>query len=299
VSRYVDEHRGRFGVEPICRSLGVSVSAYYERASGRRSARQVEDERLLARINELHAANYYAYGYRRMWKTLQRAGERVPRCRVQRLMKSNGIQGAKRRGKPWRTTRPNPNAARRPDLVQRDFSAARPNELWVADLSYLRCWEGLVFFAFVLDAYSRMIVGWQLAANMRTDLVLDALKMALGQRGPGADVELIHHSDRGSQGGFNWSSQHLVMEVVRDGCGQASAGDSSDARADVVAGPAVGGAAGGSAAFLAGDRGWVLERGRGRRGGRVASGWQPVVPRRWRDAANLVGPAVAALSVVC
>jgi putative transposase len=88
VSRYVDEHRGRFGVEPICRTLGVSASAYYERATGRRSARAVEDERLLARIRELHAANYYAYGYRRMWKTLQRAGEPVPRCRVQRLMTS-------------------------------------------------------------------------------------------------------------------------------------------------------------------------------------------------------------------
>ncbi len=197
MSRYVDEQRGRFGVEPICTTLGVSVSAYYQRRSGRRSPRAVEDE-LLARIRELHAANYYAYGYRRMWKALRRAGEQVPRCRVQRLMKQHGIQGAKRRGKPWRTTRPDLQAARRPDLVQRDFSASRPDELWVADLSYLRCWEGLVFFAFVLDAYSRMIVGWQLASHMRTDLVLDALRMALGRRGPGADVELIHHSDRGS-----------------------------------------------------------------------------------------------------
>jgi putative transposase len=199
VSRYLDEHRGRFGVEPICTTLGVSVSAYYQRRSGRRSLRAVEDERLLGRISELHAANYHAYGYRRMWKALRRAGEQVPRCRVQRLMRSNGIVGAKRRGKPWRTTRPDPQAARRPDLVQRDFSATGPNELWVADISYLRCWEGLVFFAFVLDAHSRTIVGWQLASHMRTDLVLDALSMALGQRGPGADVELIHHSDRGSQ----------------------------------------------------------------------------------------------------
>jgi putative transposase len=199
VSRYVDEHRGRFGVEPICGILGVSVSAYYQRASGRRSQRSVEDERLLARIRELHAANYYAYGYRRMWLALRRAGEQVPRCQVQRLMRSNGIVGAKRRGKPWRTTKPDPEAQRRPDLVQRDFNAEAPNRLWVADLTYLRCWEGLVFFAFVLDAYSRMIVGWQLAGHMRTDLVLDALKMALGQRGAGADVELVHHSDRGSQ----------------------------------------------------------------------------------------------------
>jgi putative transposase len=199
VSRYVDEHRGRFGVEPICRVLGVSVSAYYQRAGGRRSKRAVEDERLLARIRELHAANYYAYGYRRMWLALRRAGEHAPRCQVQRLMKGNGIVGAKRRGKPWRTTKPDHEAQRRPDLVQRDFNAEARNRLWVADLTYLRCWEGLVFFAFVLDAYSRMIVGWQLAGHMRSDLVLDALKMALGQRGTGADVELVHHSDRGSQ----------------------------------------------------------------------------------------------------
>ncbi len=134
-----------------------------------------------------------------MWKALRRAGEQAPRCQVQRLMRSNGIAGAKRRGKPWQTTKPDLGALRRPDLVQRDFGASEPNALWVADISYLRCWDGLVFFAFVLDAYSRMIVGWQIATHMRTDLVLDALKMALGRRGPGADVELIHHSDRGSQ----------------------------------------------------------------------------------------------------
>ena len=104
MSRYVDEHRSRFGVEPICKTLGVSVSAYYQRRTGDRSARVLEDERLLARIRELHAANYYAYGYRRMWKALRRAGEQVPRCRVQRVMKGNGLVGAKRRGKPWRTT---------------------------------------------------------------------------------------------------------------------------------------------------------------------------------------------------
>jgi putative transposase len=199
VSRYIDEHRGRFGVEPICGVLGVSASAYYQRASGERCARAVEDARLLERIRELHATNYYAYGYRRMWKALVRAGERVPRCRVQRLMRAHGIVGAKRRGRPWRTTRPDPQAQRRPDLVQRNFSASAPDELWVADLSYLRCWEGLVFFAFVIDAYSRRVVGWQLAAHMRTTLVLDALRMALGQRRPGADVALVHHSDRGSQ----------------------------------------------------------------------------------------------------
>jgi len=195
----IDERREAFGIEPICRTLGVSASAYYERRSGRRSERALEDERLTALIERTHAENYHAYGYRRMWKALGRLGEAVPRCRVQRVMRAAGIEGAKRRGKPWRTTTPDPLPHRRPDLVERDFSASGPNELWVADLTYLRCWEGLVFFAFVIDAFSRRVVGWQFAAHMRTDLVLDALRMALHQRGPGADVELVHHSDRGSQ----------------------------------------------------------------------------------------------------
>ena len=199
MSAFVDQHRARFGVEPICRTLGVSASAYYERASGRLSARRLEDERLLARIRELHAANYYAYGSRRMWKALVREGEQVGRGRVERLMRTNGIQGAKRRGKPWRTTIPDSEARRRPDLVQRDFSAAGRNELWVADFTYLRCWEGLVFFAFVVDAYSREVVGWQFAAHMRTDLVLDALRMALAMTERVDEVELVHHSDAGSQ----------------------------------------------------------------------------------------------------
>jgi putative transposase len=199
VSRYIDEHRGRFGVEPICRVLGVSASSYYQRATGVRSARSVQDERLLARICEVHEANYHAYGYRRTWKALSRAGETMPRCQVQRLMRANGIQGAKRRGKPWRTTTPDLSARRRPDLVNRDFTAEHPNQLWVADFSYLRCWEGLVFFSFVIDVYSRKVVGWQFAKHMRTTLVLDALRMALSTRERVQEVRLVHHSDRGSQ----------------------------------------------------------------------------------------------------
>jgi putative transposase len=199
VSAFIDEHRARFGVEPICRTLGVSASAYYQRATGERAAREIADERLLERIRQVHEANYCAYGYRRTWKQLLREGETVPRCQVQRLMRIHGIQGAKRRGRPWRTTIADPDAHRRPDLVQRDFSAPAPNRLWVCDFTYLRCWEGVVYFAFVIDVFSRRIVGWQLAHHMRTDLVLDALRMALAQRGPGADVALVHHSDRGSQ----------------------------------------------------------------------------------------------------
>jgi putative transposase len=200
VSAFIDDRNAAgFAVELICRTLGVSQSAYYRRRSGERSARAVEDERLLARIEETHEANYCAYGYRRMWKALLRAGETVGRDRVRRLMAANDIQGAKRRGKPWRTTIVDPTARRAPDLVQRDFGATRPDALWLADFTYLRCWEGVVFFSFVIDAYSRRIVGWQFATHMRTDLVLDALRMALTRRAAGADVRLIHHSDAGSQ----------------------------------------------------------------------------------------------------
>jgi len=218
VSRYIDQHRERFGVEPICRALDVSASAYRQRRSGQRSARSFEDERLLTRIREIHVANYCAYGSRRMWKALRRDGEQIGRGRVERLMKNAGIQGAKRRGKPWRTTKPDPDAARRPDLVERDFTAEAPNLLWVGDLSYLRCWEGVVYFAFIIDVYSRMVVGWQLASHMRTDLVLDALRMALGTREPGADFELVAHSDRGSQyTSFDYTQvldDHRVLQSI-------------------------------------------------------------------------------------
>ncbi len=199
MSAFIDAHRERFGVEPICETLGVSASAYYRRAAGRRSARSVQDERLLGVIEQLHDENYCAYGSRRMWKVLLRSGEHVGRGRVERLMRQNGIQGAKRRGKPWRTTKSDPTALRAPDRIKRDFTACRPDEKWFADFTYLRCWEGVVFFSFVVDAYSRMIVGWQFASHMRTDLVLDALRMALHQRSPGADVSLVAHSDAGSQ----------------------------------------------------------------------------------------------------
>jgi putative transposase len=199
VSAFIDSDRERFGVEPICRVLGVSASAYYHRARGERSSRQLEDERLLEVIRITHKRNYEAYGYRRTWKALLRAGESTARCRVQRLMRAHGIQGAKRRGKPWRTTKPDPSAQRRPDLVNRQFTAQAPNRLWVGDLSYLRCWEGVVYLAFVIDVFSRRVVGWQLAGHMRTTLVLDALRMALGTREHGADFALVAHTDRGSQ----------------------------------------------------------------------------------------------------
>jgi putative transposase len=230
VSAFIDEQRGRFAVELICRTLGVSQSAYYERRCGERSARVVEDERLLARIEELYEVNYCAYGYRRMWKALLRAGEDVGRDRVKRLMASNDIQGAKRRGRPWRTTTPDPAAYRAPDLVHRDFTATRADALWVADFTYLRCWEGVVFFSFVIDAYSRRIVGWQFASHMRTDLVLDALRMALTRRAAGADVRLVHHSDAGSQ-----YTSHDFAQVLDDHGVLASIGSVGDAYDNAMA----------------------------------------------------------------
>ena len=226
MSAFIEEHRARFGVESICATLGVSASAYYQRATGQRSERAVEDERLLGVISELHAANYCAYGSRRMWKALLRSGEQVGRSRVERLMRQNGIQGAKRRGKPWRTTKSDPSALRSPDLVKRDFTACRPDEKWFADFTYLRCWEGLVFFSFVIDAYSRTIVGWQFANHMRTDLVLDALRMALRRRTPGADVSLVAHSDAGSQYTSYDYTQLLDDHDVRGSIG--SVGDAYD-----------------------------------------------------------------------
>ncbi len=222
------EHRERFGVEPICKALGVSASAFYQRATGQRSPRQLEDERLLEKIRETHKKNYEAYGYRRTWKALLRAGEQVPRCQVQRLMAANGIRGAKRRGKPWRTTTPDSGAARRPDLVERDFTAERPNELWVADFSYLRCWEGVVFFSFVIDVYSRKIVGWQFAGHMRTTLVLDALRMALSTRERVEEFRLVHHSDRGGQYVSGDYTQTLTDNDVLASVG--STGDAYDKR---------------------------------------------------------------------
>jgi putative transposase len=199
VSAFIDMHRDQFGVEPICQTLDVSASAYYQRATGERSARRVADERLTGRIRDVHGANYECYGYRRVHAQLIREDESAGRDQVARLMRLAGVVGAKRRGKPWRTTIADPQAQRASDLVNRDFTAPAPDRLWVGDLTYLRTWEGRTFFAFIIDVYSRMIVGWQLACHMRTTLVLDALRMALGVRRPGADFALVAHNDQGSQ----------------------------------------------------------------------------------------------------
>ncbi|MFJ2811584.1 IS3 family transposase [Kitasatospora sp. NPDC087271] len=204
----IDHLREDFGVEPVCRELDLSVSAYFARRSRPRSARSVRDEVLLERIRAVHEGSAGTYGVRRIHRQLRREGIHAARCTVERLMREDGLEGVIR-GRRRRTTVPEPAAPRPPDLVNRAFIAHRPNQLWVADLTYVGTWAGWVYVAFVLDVYSRMIVGWQLATHMRTDLPLDALEMALWRRGINKGSGLIHHSDRGSQGGFNRSSQHL------------------------------------------------------------------------------------------
>lgn len=215
-----------FAVALTCRSIGTSPSAYYQRATGELLTRAVEDERLLVAIRRVYRANYEAYGSLRVWKALRREGIEVGRGRVERLMSSDGLVGAKRRGRAWKTTVADPAGAERTDLVNRDFSASRPDALWIADFTYLKSWQGVGFFSFVLDVYSRRCVGWQLSSNMRTDLVLDALKMAAGTRRHGADLELVHHSDRGSQYTSFDFTQALVDHNVLGSLG--STGDAYD-----------------------------------------------------------------------
>jgi putative transposase len=197
VTRYVDERRDAFGVEPICRAVGVPVSTYYARRSRKPSRRELADRVLIAEIHTAREGYRRVYGVRKTWKELRRRGVDVGRDHVARLMRAEGLEGL-RRGKRKRTTIPDEAALERTrDLLQRDFTATRPNEKWVADVTYLRTWQGFCYLAFILDCFSRMIVGWQLATHLRTELAMDALEMANGLRHP-SDA-LIAHSDRGSQ----------------------------------------------------------------------------------------------------
>ena len=197
MSRYVEERRDVFGVEPICRAVGVPVSTYYARRSRKPSARTLADRELVAEIHAAREGYRSVYGVRKTWRELRRRGVDVGRDQVARLMRQQGLEGV-RRGKKRRTTIVDEAALERArDLLQRDFVASRPNEKWVADITYIRSWNGFVYLAFILDCYSRMIVGWQLATHLRTELVLDALEMANGLRRPARG--LIAHTDRGSQ----------------------------------------------------------------------------------------------------
>jgi putative transposase len=216
--RFIRGHKGVFGIEPICRVLSqhgcpIAPSTYYDTAGRPPSARAVRDEQLKAAVTRVHQDNYGVYGARKVWLALNRQGVPVARCTVERLMRELGLAGA-RRGKKQRTTVPDPAAARPADLVQRRFSPSAPDRLWVADFTYVPTWSGMVYVAFVIDAYSRRILGWRAATSMRTALVLDALEQALWARrhdGHSSLAGLVHHTDAGSQLEFKGSSQHCLV----------------------------------------------------------------------------------------
>ncbi|WP_329138163.1 IS3 family transposase [Streptomyces sp. NBC_01476] len=195
----IDHLRDRgLGVDPVCRVLELSPSTYFARKKRPKSARRLRDEQFMPLIEQVHAESGGTYGARRITRALRRKGHEVARCTVERLMAELGLEGVIR-GRRRRTTVPEPSAPRPPDLVDRDFTASRPDQLWVADMTYVRTWSGWAYVAFVLDVYSRMIVGWQVANHMRTELPLEALEMALWRRRIKKDSGLVHHSDRGSQ----------------------------------------------------------------------------------------------------
>ena len=194
---FIDANRDELGVEPICTVLQFAPSTYYAAKSRLPSARAVRDAVLAVTVMTLWKANYSVYGARKMWKAFQRAGEHVGRDQVARIMRGLDIHGVQR-SRRCRTTRPDERATRPPDLVERKFTAAAPNGLWVTDLTYVPTWSGVAYVCFIIDAFSRSIVGWRVAGHMRTAMVLDALDMACFHRGTRLDG-LICHSDAGSQ----------------------------------------------------------------------------------------------------
>ena len=205
----------RWGVEPICtvlteHGLPIAPSTYYAHVNRPATAREHRDAVLLNEIRRVHAGNYGVYGARKVWLQLNREGIAVARCTVERLMREDGLTGAVR-GKVKRTTIADPAGPRARDLVRRDFAPLAPDRLWVADITYVSTWSGWVYVAFVIDAYARRIIGWRCGSSMSTQLVLDALEQAVWTRErEGRSLEsVVAHTDRGSQGGFNWSSQHL------------------------------------------------------------------------------------------
>jgi putative transposase len=201
---FIDQHRDTYGVEPICAVLPIAPSTYFvhkaqQAAPTTRSKRRQRDDNLRAAIERVWDDNDQVYGPRKVWKQLRRDGHRVARCTVERVMRAMGLRGVSR-GRAWVTTTRADVAAERPaDLVDRQFAATRPNQLWVADFTYVATWRGFVYVAFVIDVFARRIVGWRVSASLATDFVLDALEQAIYDR-RGAGVEdLVHHSDRGTQ----------------------------------------------------------------------------------------------------
>jgi transposase InsO family protein len=201
---FIDDHRERFGVEPICRVLPIAPSTYFrhkqlQRDPTKRSARAQRDDALMAIICRIWMEHHQVYGPRKVWKQMGREGLHEARCRVRRLMRQMGLAGAVR-GRAWTvTTQPDAGATQPPDLVERRFTATRPNQLWVADFTYVATWRGFVYVAFVIDVFARRIVGWRVSASLRTDFVLDALDQAIYDRCCADVGDLVHHSDRGSQ----------------------------------------------------------------------------------------------------
>ena len=203
--RYINDHRERFGVEPICAVLPIAPSTYFrvraqQQDERKRSARAQRDDELRVLIQRVYKESFGGvYGPRKVWKQLRREGHNVARCTVERLMREMGLTGAVR-GRAWKVTTQSQPARDRPtDLVDRTFEATRPNQLWVADFTYVATWAGFVYVAFVIDVFSRRIVGWRVSSSMRTDLVLDALEQAIYARGGSLPAGLVHHSDHGSQ----------------------------------------------------------------------------------------------------
>jgi putative transposase len=197
MTTFIDEQRARWGVEPICRTLAIAPSSYYAAKTRPPSARAVRDEALTDTLVRIHRANFGVYGVRKAWRTLQRLGIEAGRDQVARLMRAVGLVGATRT-KRIRTTHPAAVSQRPADLVNRTFAAAAPNRLWVADLTYVWTRTGFVYTAFVVDVFSRAIVGWRVAASLHAELALDALEMAIWARGSNLP-DLVHHSDRGVQ----------------------------------------------------------------------------------------------------
>lgn len=227
---FIDQHRERFGVEPICKLLQVAPSAYWRHAARQRdpallSARARRDAFLMPHIQRVWQANFQVYGADKVWRQLQREGIEVARCTVERLMRRLGLRGV-RRGKVVRTTFGDTAAPCPLDRVNRQFKADRPNQLWVSDFTYVSTWAGFVYVAFVIDVFARRIVGWRVSRSMRTDFVLDALEQALYARQPERDASLIHHSDRGSQYVSIRYTERLAEAGIEPSVG--SKGDSYD-----------------------------------------------------------------------
>jgi putative transposase len=202
--QFIDAHQGDYGVEPICAVLPIAPSTYYRHKHQRsdpssRSRRAQRDDQLRDDIQRVWTTQQQVYGVRKVWRQLRREQIVAPRCAVERLMRAMNLQGVVRGGRSVRTTRPDDAAERPLDLVARAFSATRPNQLWVSDFTYVATWRGFVYVAFVIDVFSRRIVGWRVSSSMRSDLALDALEQAICERQPTSTSELVHHSDRGVQ----------------------------------------------------------------------------------------------------